>query len=280
MVKNFLFITFLLFFFQAQSAHRVRFDLKELEWNGVLKKYGTLKRIEVYFELNSGPQLLDSFPGNALYVKFIYVPVYSDKGNEPGFYADVYDRNSSFPPLRLKTIYEEKKYDAGIKEKDKDGTRRWAGELRYFPDTSIKSIKPAWRSDHFTLMIDHFQAWKNVKVGNKKTIKGKNLHRLYFEGQTGKLSEPKNAGKFKKERITLVMDPVRYKWGDEVWIMIHLRLYLTQKDGKKIEILAQPFDSRNKDIQYGEVVKVNAYERLDKHGVYHMLTRGIYIIPY
>ncbi len=265
---------------QLHADHIARFEVKELEWNGTLKKYGNGRKVEAKFSHNSTPVYIDSFAGSALFVKFVFAPVFSDKGQKPAFYAIVFDSNHRDQQLFSKSIFERDLYDASAREKDQSGTRRWAGKLKYIPDTAIKNVRPAWGSDHFTLMIEKVQCWRDLKKGKKPIIKGKRLKKLYYEGYTGVPSEPKYAGKIGLEKWDIVMDPVRYQWGDEIWFEFTMRLYATTPDGKRKEILAHKFDSRNKDLQYGEVVKENAYEVRDSRSEVYMLLQRVYLIPY
>ena len=120
-------LLFLGFFFAglhyAHADHLVKFEIKELEWNGTLKKYGKPRYVDVEFRNQSRPVYVDSFSGKVLFFRCIYKPVFSDNGEYPAFYGIIFDSAHKGSSITSKSVYEEKMIDASAKEKDKEGRR-------------------------------------------------------------------------------------------------------------------------------------------------------------
>lgn len=262
------------------ALHIARFDLTELEWNGTIHQFTAKRSYEITFTDKSQPKIIDTILGHKIYVQFFFKPVYNDFGDKPGFHCVLFDSLDRNDDVDIKFIYKAGLYDAGGKVKDAKGLRRWAGKLKYYPDTSIHIAPNTWRRDNFTISVASFQAWKAVKSAKNGKVTGKELSKMYFEGQTGRPLAGKYAGKIGPDELELVVDPIRYQWDGEVWMEVVIRLFIKMPDGKKMEILAQAFDSRDRNVEYKNRQIRNAYEVRDADNIFYMLIQGIKILPY
>lgn len=260
------------------SDHRVSLEIREIEWNGSIKVLEPVKKWDVTFRSISETFFLDSIKGAKLYVRVYYVPVYYDSGEKPAFRMLLFDSNDRRMDVPTMTQYVAGTYDAGIRQRDEYGLRRWGGKLKYTPDTSVHLTRPQWRQDDFTFQIGSYKAW-NATV-NSKNASNKLQKNLYFQGSTGHRSDMRSGGRFGKEDFEICIDPVRYQWDNETWMELTIRMFKVQSDGKKLEVLAHTFNSQDKNIIYKGGRRQNAYEIRDAKNKYYMLLTDVMIIPY
>lgn len=272
---------FLSFFImgQIQAAHVCKLSLSQLEWNGSVRVYKTTKDFSFTFTKGSMPVFVDSFSGKKIYAKVNYQPVYSDLGTSAGFTFTLFDSISKQFTLITRTRYEKGFFDAGYKENDEWGTRQWIGKLRYTPDTAVKIPPMGWSNDNFTFTIRECKVWLTPRNG--KPSYGKLQHRLYFDGKTGKQTKPKKVGKVGKDKIYLILTPIKYVWGADRWIDIKVSIYRENDQGKKEILLEHLFAGKDKDIQYkyGRDPR-NVYEVRDSNDEWYLLMIDVMLLPY
>lgn len=278
MARYLLFVS-VIFSLSLKADHVSKFEIAEIEWNGTLKTYNPVRKFEFRFSELSPVFFIDSIQGAPLFGRFIYVPIFSDHSERPGFVFEVFDSSDKRMNIITKTDYKQGIYDAGMKVKDQLGYRRWLGKLKYTPDTSIHLVKPVWRKDRYTLKVETFRAWnaenKKAKSENNRIIKN-----MYFQGYTGELTPMQSGGKYGNESFYIQVDPERYQWGSEVWLEIKVRLHRKNPDGTYYEVLAHVFPSTDSNITYSGQRKQNAYEIRDAENKYYMLLTGVLLIPY
>lgn len=261
------------------ADHIAKWELSEIEWNGSIKTYNPVLKFEQKFQTESEVFTVDTIDGIILFGKFEYLPVFNDTSDRPGFIFLLYDAGNRSFDISTPTDYKAGMYDAGSKVKDQSGLRRWAGKLRYVPDTSVHMPRPYWRQDNYTLQIETFKAW-NSETEIKNNAAQRMVKNLYFQGHTGEKTPIQSGGKYGSENYYILADPVRYQWGNEVWTEITIRLHRKQSDGKLVEILAHTFSSKDKGVLYNGAIKNNAYEVRDSRDKYYMLLTGVLLIPY
>ncbi|MBS3914854.1 MAG: hypothetical protein KG003_10160 [Bacteroidetes bacterium] len=273
-------LCFVLFFAcNANADHIAKFELTKLEWNGVIKTYSPAKKIELSFLEWSSNLVLDTLEGEILMIAIKYEPVYNDTGERPAFRMIIFDSFNREFDLYTATDWKKGHYEAGMKEQDETGVRKWEGALRYTPDTSIHLERPAWRKDNYTFKIGTFRAW-NSQAQPKRGDDNRILKDLYFQGFTGERTELKPGGKYGDENYYMMVDPVRYQWAGDAWMEINVRLFRKNPDGSYVEILAHVFSSKDKNVFFSHVTHDNAYEVRDAKSKYYMLMTGVLIIPY
>lgn len=270
---------FLFLFVQLKANHKVHLEIKEVEWNGNLKSLAHKAPWEFDFREKSEVYFLDSIGKIKLFFTVEYVPIFSDLSDAPGFKFTLFDSADRNMDVALFTQYKKGTYDAGIKHKDAAGLRRWAGKLKYTPDTSIHLQRPSWRQDNFTFQIGSLSVWNAKTKG--KTPKRKTQKNIDFYAMTGVKSEFRYAGKYGKEKFEICIDPIRYQWGNEVWVEVTVRMYKKTESGENVEVLAHIFSGKDKNILYnGGDAKNNVYEVRDAANKYYMLISRVMLIPY
>lgn len=269
----------LVLFCSAQAQHVAKLEITELEWNGKVKTLNPAKKFEFKFTEKTDKFFIDSIGQVPIFGQLIYLPIYNDTSDRPGFEFRIVDIEKPDLDVITRTDYKAGKYDAGIKVKDMHGQRRWAGKLKYTPDTSVHLPRPTWRNDNFTLQIETFRAW-NSQVSINGNKNNKVMKELYFQGTTGVKSDVRSGGRYGEENFYMQLEPIRYQWGSDVWMEMLIHLYKKQTDGQYLEILAHAFKSTDKNIFYNGVRKQNAYEVRDAKEKYYMMFTGVLIIPY
>lgn len=260
------------------SDHRATIEIREIEWNGSVKVLDPIKKWDVSFRSVSETLFVDSIKGARLYVRLYYMPIYSDSSEKPGFKMLLFDSSDRRMDVNTMTQYLVGTYDAGIRQRDEFGLRRWGGKLKYNPDTSVHLQRPGWRQDDFTLQIGSYKAWN--ALSKDKNNANKMQKNLYFQGSTGKRSDMRSGGRFGKEDFEICIDPVRYQWENDVWMELTVRMFKIQQDGKRLEVLAHTFSSQDQNIIYKGGRRQNAYEIRDARNKYYMLLTDVMIIPY
>lgn len=227
--------------FALSSEHKVKLEIKQIQWNTIQRNYQTPVKISAGFVEKSDLFLLDTLGKDTLFVRFSAQPVYYDYGFEYGFLMEIFSSGKQGLKLETKTRYKKGSYEAGATGTSVNGVRKWTGELRYTPDTSIKHKSQAWRSDRFTLRIDRIETWR------PKSEKSIMLKWYTVEGTTGSKPQLRKLGKIEKEKISLSCEAIRYQWGKEVWMDIVLKWYV-EKDDKQTEFLAYTIRSNDKNV--------------------------------
>lgn len=261
------------------ADHLVTLEVSELEWNGNKIKRDKPFKIEHRFQLESPSFFLDSVNGNALWIRFYYVPVFNDTAEFSAFKFLIFDSSNRELDFATMTRWVKGTYDAGSKLQDKHGIRRWAGKLRYTPDTSVHAVRPYWRKDNYTFVIGGFSAW-NATSASKKG-RNKIQKDIYFQGLTAEPTALRAVGRHGDEKFFMSIHPIRYQWAGEVWMEMNVKLFLKSENGNMQQVLSHAFKSSDKNIIYnGQYKRQNAYEIRDSQNKYYMLVTDVMIIPY